>query len=248
MEEETEQRRFSLHRLVHYCLDLAELNNSDRLVPVVIFLGEAALVPTSLTLGTEYQPYLTFDYLSCKLKDIPYERWQNSDNLVARLNLPNMKYPAVRSRTRHSTYLPIVCDGQSRPTPRTPGKLRGPSGGRTTNSRYRLRASACLVPRHQGELQERWTARSSPATGWTTRQRPTFQVAALTSSTRSTRPSRGAVSRSSQANLPGRSNSRGEPISGDPSGSWRRSFLQASCRATFVPDSTATRCALYRTP
>ena len=94
MEEETEQRHFSLHRLAHYCLDLAELNNSDRVVPVVIFLGEAASALASLALGTEYQRYLTFDYLSCKLKDIPYERWQHSDNLVARLNLPNMRFPA----------------------------------------------------------------------------------------------------------------------------------------------------------
>ena len=70
------------------------MNNSDRVVPVVIFLGEAASAPASLTLGTEYQPYLTFDYLTCKLKSIPYERWQNSDNLVARLNLPNMRYQA----------------------------------------------------------------------------------------------------------------------------------------------------------
>ena len=94
MEEETEQRRFSLHRLAHYCLDLAELNNSDRVVPVVIFLGEAYSAPTSLVLGTEYQRYLTLDYLSCKLRDIPYEHWQHSDNLVARLNLPNMQYQA----------------------------------------------------------------------------------------------------------------------------------------------------------
>ena len=98
MEEETELRRFSLPRLAHYCLDLAELNNSDRVVPVVIFLGEAASAPTSLVLGTEYQPYLTFDYLSCKLKDIPYERWQHSDNLVVRLNLPNMRYPARQKK------------------------------------------------------------------------------------------------------------------------------------------------------
>ena len=98
MEEETELRRFSLHRLARYCLDLAELNNSDRVVPVVIFLGEAASAPASLVLGTEYQPYLTFDYLTCKLKSIPYERWQHSDNLVARLNLPNMQYPAGQKK------------------------------------------------------------------------------------------------------------------------------------------------------
>ena len=67
-------------------------------MPVVIFLGEADLAPASLALGSDHHNHMTFDYLSCKLKDIPYERWQHSDNLVARLNLPNMKYPAVQKK------------------------------------------------------------------------------------------------------------------------------------------------------
>ena len=33
----------------------------------------------------------TSDTLACKLKEIPSERWQHSDNLVARVNLPNMR-------------------------------------------------------------------------------------------------------------------------------------------------------------
>jgi len=37
LEEETDPRRFSTHRLAHYCLDLSELRNSKRVVPVVIF-------------------------------------------------------------------------------------------------------------------------------------------------------------------------------------------------------------------
>ena len=94
LEEETDWHRFSLHRLGSYCFELAELCKSDRVVPVVIFLREADSTPASLTLGTEHQPYITLDYLACKLKAIPYERWQNSDNLVARLNLPNMHIPA----------------------------------------------------------------------------------------------------------------------------------------------------------
>ena len=98
IEEETDPRHFSIHRLAHYCLDLAELNNSDRVVPVVIFLGEAGSAPAFLAVGDEYQRFLTFEYLSCKLKDIPYERWQHSDNLVARLNLPNMRYPADQKK------------------------------------------------------------------------------------------------------------------------------------------------------
>ena len=38
LEEESEARRFSIHRLAHYCLDLAELFGTNRVVPVVIFL------------------------------------------------------------------------------------------------------------------------------------------------------------------------------------------------------------------
>ncbi len=93
IEEETDPRHFSIHRLAHYCIDLVELNKSDRVVPVVIFLGEAGSAPAFLAVGDEYKRFLTFEYLSCKLKDIPYESWQHSDNLVASLNLPNMRYP-----------------------------------------------------------------------------------------------------------------------------------------------------------
>ena len=93
LEEETEWGRFSLHRLAHYCLDLAQLLETDRVVPVTIFLRAAEDAPVSLTLGTERRAYLTFDYLACKLKEIPFERWQHSDNVVARVNLPNMRRP-----------------------------------------------------------------------------------------------------------------------------------------------------------
>ena len=74
LEEESDWRRFSLHRLAHYCLDLAELFKTDRVVPAVIFLRDADAAAASLTLGTERRPYLTFDYLACKLREIPSER------------------------------------------------------------------------------------------------------------------------------------------------------------------------------
>ena len=96
LEEESDWRRFSLHRLAHYCLDLAELFKTDRVVPAVIFLRAADAAAASLTLGTERRPYLTFDYLACKLKEIAAERWLHSDNLVARVNLPNMRSPETR--------------------------------------------------------------------------------------------------------------------------------------------------------
>ena len=87
LEEETDPRRFSLHRLAHYCLDLAELVATDRVVPVVIFLRSAGTVPSVLVLGSERHHYLVFDYLSCHLASLPFEDWEHSDNLVARLNI-----------------------------------------------------------------------------------------------------------------------------------------------------------------
>ena len=96
LEEESDWRRFSPHRLAHYCLDLAEMFETDRVVPVSIFLRSADAAAATLTLGTERRRYLTFDYLSCKLNAIPYEQWRESDNLVARVNLPNMRSPAHR--------------------------------------------------------------------------------------------------------------------------------------------------------
>ena len=96
LEEETDWRRFSLHRLAHYCLDLAELCGTDRVVPVAIFLRAADGAPASLKLGTERRRYLTFDTLACKLREIPAERWRDSGNLVARVNLPNMQSPQNR--------------------------------------------------------------------------------------------------------------------------------------------------------
>ncbi|QEA40050.1 DUF4351 domain-containing protein [Pistricoccus aurantiacus] len=93
LEEETQSRRFSIHRLAHYCLDLAELLATERVVPVVIFLREHPGLPRDLVLGSERRHYLRFDYLACMLASTPAERYLESDNLVARLNLPNMRWP-----------------------------------------------------------------------------------------------------------------------------------------------------------
>ena len=41
LEEESDWRRFSPHRLARYCLDLAEMFDTDRVVPVAIFLRAA---------------------------------------------------------------------------------------------------------------------------------------------------------------------------------------------------------------
>jgi hypothetical protein len=90
-EEETESAKFSIHRLAHYCLDLAELFGTDRVVPVAIFLRGAERA-ASLTLGGDSYDFLTFRYLACALPELPWQDWRDSDNIVARLNLPNMRY------------------------------------------------------------------------------------------------------------------------------------------------------------
>ena len=90
LEEESDPRHFSIHRLAHYCLDLAELCDTQRVVPVVIFLRAGKAVPEALRLGSERHDWLRFHYLSCWLAQIPAAEHLDSDNLVARLNLPNM--------------------------------------------------------------------------------------------------------------------------------------------------------------
>jgi len=76
---------------LHYCLDLAELLKTDRVVPVVVFL-RGGCGRTELVLGGEHHSYLNFRYLACALAELPFERYRYSDNIVVRLNLPNMMY------------------------------------------------------------------------------------------------------------------------------------------------------------
>jgi hypothetical protein len=91
VEEETDARRFAIHRLAHYCLDLGELFETDRAVPVVIFLRGTA-PRYRLDQGGDRHTYLSFHYLACELATIPYQEHKDSDNIVARLNLPSMRY------------------------------------------------------------------------------------------------------------------------------------------------------------
>ena len=78
MEEESDDRKFSIHRLAQYCLDLAVMLDTDRVVPVTIFLRGARAAPASLVLGTELRPYLTFHHLACALGEMPAEQWLDS--------------------------------------------------------------------------------------------------------------------------------------------------------------------------
>lgn len=92
LEEESDPRRFSIYRLGRYCLDLAELSRTDRVVPVVIFLKGNPDIRKHLDLYSENVTFLSFRYLYRILDDLPAEEFKNSDNIVARLNLPNMAY------------------------------------------------------------------------------------------------------------------------------------------------------------
>ena len=91
VEEETDPQRFDLHRLAHYCLDLAALYDTERVVPVVIFLHRGNY-RRQLTLGSETRAYLRFETLVCALFETLAREHLHSDNLVARLALPTMAY------------------------------------------------------------------------------------------------------------------------------------------------------------
>jgi hypothetical protein len=91
VEEETEPKNFSVLRLAHYCLDLAELLKTTQIVPVVIFLRSGSF-PHDLQLGDGPDIYLSFRFLYCELARRSAEQYLDSDNIVARLNLPNMRY------------------------------------------------------------------------------------------------------------------------------------------------------------
>ena len=91
MEEVSDWTGFSAHHLARYCLDLSEMYGTERVVPVAIFLRDAGRARRSLALGTGRQAYLRFGHLVAEIGKMPVERWIGSDNLVARVNLPNMR-------------------------------------------------------------------------------------------------------------------------------------------------------------
>ncbi|MGP9767757.1 DUF4351 domain-containing protein [Halomonas sp. AOP13-D3-9] len=92
LEEETDPSRFSIHRLAHYTLHLSELFATHRVVPVVIFLHANERIEHSLHIQSERHRYLTFNYLHTRLSSLPAAQFLNSQNIVARLNLPNMQW------------------------------------------------------------------------------------------------------------------------------------------------------------
>jgi len=65
---------------------------SHNLTLFVIFLN-AGTRKTSLHLGGDRHTYLEFRYLACDLKRLSANDYKDSNNIIARLNLPNMHYP-----------------------------------------------------------------------------------------------------------------------------------------------------------
>jgi hypothetical protein len=53
--------------------------------------------PEELILGGDHHRYLAFRYLACALPELPWQDWRDSDNIVARLNLPNMLHGGLRT-------------------------------------------------------------------------------------------------------------------------------------------------------
>jgi len=92
LEEESDPARFSIRRLGRYCLELSELMETDRIVPVVIFLRSSPNIPKELHLGGDGLPFLSLRYIACVLPDIPAETHKDSPNIVARITLPTMRY------------------------------------------------------------------------------------------------------------------------------------------------------------
>ncbi|MEE4379898.1 MAG: hypothetical protein V2J55_20615 [Candidatus Competibacteraceae bacterium] len=57
---------------------------------VVIFLRGGS-ARRELRLGGDHHVYLSFRYLACELSNLWFEDYLDSHNIVARLNLPNMR-------------------------------------------------------------------------------------------------------------------------------------------------------------
>jgi len=92
LEEETDPARFSIHRLAVYCASLAELMETDRVVPIVIFLRAGKRLRRELALGGDRLTFLSFRYIACVLPEMPAEQHKDSANIVARITLPTMQY------------------------------------------------------------------------------------------------------------------------------------------------------------
>ncbi|MCP4697179.1 MAG: hypothetical protein GY862_10060, partial [Gammaproteobacteria bacterium] len=96
-EEESKPSRFSVHRLIHYCVDLSELLQTTRIAPVVIFLKRPKKAHSGeFKLSGDHGMFLDFRYIVCDLGRLPADEYAASSNIAARLNLPNMRYKSKK--------------------------------------------------------------------------------------------------------------------------------------------------------
>lgn len=71
------------------------LLKTAQIVPVVVFLHSGEF-PHELLPGDGADTYLSFRFIHCELARLPAECYLDSGNIVARLNLPNMRHPRER--------------------------------------------------------------------------------------------------------------------------------------------------------
>src|SRR5690606_4229721 len=94
VEQQTDPRQFSLHKLARYCLEISELMETTRVVQVVVFLNKVNGRSYRLVQGSELFSYLMFPFIQAVLPDRPAAQSLEITTLVARLNFPNMQWPA----------------------------------------------------------------------------------------------------------------------------------------------------------
>lgn len=91
IEPEASPYKFDIIRLVEYLLKLGREHNTTRLVPVVVFL-QPGRFQESLRYGTKKHEFLNFRFIACQLWRWHYHEWKDSNNIVARITLPLMRY------------------------------------------------------------------------------------------------------------------------------------------------------------
>ena len=90
-EEQTNPRQFSIKKLAVYCLQVAELTKNDCVIPVVIFLKNHRQ-SQQLQLGDDFYTCMNFNYIQVTLPKLNAMDFLNSNNIVARFNLPLMRH------------------------------------------------------------------------------------------------------------------------------------------------------------
>ena len=92
LEHESNPGRFSITRLASYCLSVAEAMDTERVIPVVIFMRKAGNIRRGITLRSNHKVYLHFEYIPCFLPELQAMEHLTTDNVVTALMLPLMHH------------------------------------------------------------------------------------------------------------------------------------------------------------